>query len=317
MGTKAQQEKSFKKIRDLNPYGALPYGVFNRFDEYFNLLLNSVKIVPRTQANEQAENEVDKQDSINYEVETYIKSVLFKGGCVGYDKITQKWYKVYGVGINEMANPRELIMLTANGQEVFTRQASYDNNEDGAYIIYATPSKVGLADMIQETTDFMTNCDLAMRQNLEACKTPYIVVVKNEDLRLSYIQALREKQEGQAVILVSEDLGENLKAVNIGVEYLVDRFSEARDRERDTLLNKLGIMTANINKKERVQSAEVNATIGQATDYIYLIIDTFNKQMISYDIPFKMVLNGSLEEIYFDDVDVNDIEDEEGANAND
>ena len=74
-------------------------------------------------------------------------------------------------------------------------------------------------------------------------------------------------------------------------------------------------MTANINKKERVQSAEVNATIGQATDYIYMLIDTFNKQMDAYALPFKMELNGALEEIYLndnevDDFDVNDVEEQ-------
>ena len=73
----------------------------------------------------------------------------------------------------------------------------------------------------------------------------------------------------QAVLVVSPDLGDGLKAVNIGTEFLVDKFEEVRDTERDTLLNKLGILTANTDKRERVQSAEVNATIGQATDYIY------------------------------------------------
>ena len=116
-------------------------------------------------------------------------------------------------------------------------------------------------------------------------------------------------------------MGDGLKSIDIGVNFLVDRFAEARDQERDTLLNKLGIMTANINKRERVQSAEVNATIGQATDYIYLLIDTFNKQCETYGLDYEMQLNGSLEEIYLGgqddndddnvdvkDVDVNDVE---------
>ena len=168
--------------------------------------------------------------------------------------------------------------------------------------------------LIKETTDFMTNCDVAMRQNLEACKTPYIVVCKNEDLRLSFEQALQQKVLGQACIIVSEDLGDGLKAVDVGVNYLIDKFAEARDTERDTLLTKLGILTANTDKKERVQSAEVNANLGQASDYIYLLIETFNKQCKTYDLPFKMVFNGSMEEIYIndgndiDEVDVNDVE---------
>lgn len=301
-----------KKIKDLNPVSNRPYGVYSRFDEYFNLLVNAVKITTK------------QGESINYDIETFIKCSLFENGTVGHDKITKKWFYVYGQGLNELGNPTDLIFVTANGKTL-SRKASYENVEDGAYIIKALPTGMSMAQLIKETTDFMTNCDIAMRQNLEACKTPYIVVCKDENLRLSFEQAIQQKQKGQAVVVVSEQLGDGLKAIDIGVNYLVDKFSEARDMERDTLLNKLGIMTANINKKERVQSAEVNATLGKTTDYIYLLIDTFNKQMESYGLDFEMSLNGSLEEIYIDvddengndenykqsavvDVDVNDVE---------
>lgn len=282
-----------KKIKDLNPVSNKPYGVYSRFDEYFNLLVNAVKITTK------------QGESINYDVETFVKSGLFENGAMGYDKITKKWFYVYGQGLNELGNPTDLIFVTADGKTM-SRKASYENVEDGAYIIKSLPTGMSMAQLIKETTDFMTNCDVAMRQNLEACKTPYIVVCKDENLRLSFEQAIQQKQKGQAVVVVSEQLGDGLKAIDIGVNYLVDKFSEARDMERDTLLNKLGIMTANINKKERVQSAEVNATLGKATDYIYLLIDTFNKQMESYGLDFEMSLNGSLEDIYINDEDEDD-----------
>ena len=293
-----------RKLKDLNPVSNKPYGVYSRFEEYFNLLLNAVKVVSALD---------DK--AINYEVETFLKRGLFENGAMGYDKLTSKWYYVYGQGLNEYGNPTSLIFVTANGK-TFTRPAYYENENDGAYKVDALPLPMSMAQLIKETTDFMTNCDVAMRQNLEACKTPYIVVCKNEDLRLSFEQALQQKILGQACIVVSEDLGDGLKAVDIGVNYLVDKFSEARDTERDTLLTKLGILTANTDKKERVQSAEVNASLGQASDYIYLLIDNFNKQCEAYGLPFKMIFNGSREEIYLndgedvaqEDVDVNDVE---------
>lgn len=296
------------KIKDLNPASNKPYGVYSRFDEYFNLLMNAVKVVSASTG-----------EQINYAVETFIKRGLFENGAMGYDKMLNKWFYVYGEGLNELGNPTNLIFVTANGKTL-SRKAYYENDIDGAYKVDALPVPMSMAQLIKATTTFMENCEVAMRQNLEACKTPYIVVCKNKDLQLSFEQALQQKQEGQAVVVVSEELGEGLKAINIGVDFLVDKFSEARDQERDTLLNKLGIMTANINKRERVQSAEVNATLGQATDYIYLLIDTFNKQCEAYGLDFKMMLNGSLEEIYLDDndqpndVDVNDVEVERNEN---
>lgn len=292
-----------RKIKDLNPISICrANGVYSRFEEYFNLLMNAVKVVS-------AQGEA----SINYEEETFLKRGLFENGSMGYDKITKKWYYVYGLGLNDDGDPTELCFVTANGK-TFTRPAYYDNKDDGAYKVDALPINMSMSQMIKATTDFMINCEMAMTQNLEACKTPYIVVCKNENLRLSFETALQQKQTGQAVIVVNEDLGDGLKAVDIGVSYLVDRFAEARDTERDTLLTKLGILTANTDKKERVQSAEVNATIGQASDYIYMIIDNFNKQCDSYGLPYKMVFNGSMEEIYLNDndgdgdIDVNGIE---------
>ena len=100
--------------------------------------------------------------------------------------------------------------------------------------------------------------------------------------------------------MVSENLGDALKSVDTSVNYVADRILTIRDAERDRLLNKLGIMSANINKRERVQVGEVNATVGQCEDYIYLMIDTFNKQMETYGLPFEMRLNGSLEALYDD-----------------
>lgn len=295
-----------RKLKDLNPVGLKPYGVYSRFEEYFNLLMNAVRVVSAQDG-----------EKLTYEVETFLKRGLFENGAMGYDKITKQWYYVYGQGLNEYGNPTSLTLVTANGKTI-VRPAFYEEAEDGAYKVDALPVNMSMAQLIKECTDFMTNCDVAMRQNLEACKTPYIVVCKNEDLRLSFEQALQQKVLGQACIVVSEDLGDGLKAVDIGVNYLVDKFSEARDAERDTLLTKLGILTANTDKKERIQSAEVNASLGQASDYIYMLIDTFNKQCEVYGIPFEMQFNGSMEEIYLKDdekptdevtdVDVNDVE---------
>lgn len=285
-----------KKIKDLNPVRK-PYGVYSRYEEYLNLLMNAVKVVSALD-----------DSAINFEVETFLKRGLFENGSMGYDKILKQWFYVYGEGLNELGNPTILNFVTANGKTL-QRKASYDDKEDGAYRIMALPVSMTMASLIKETTNFMENCDVAMRQNLEACKTPYIVVCKNEDMRLSFEQALQRKVLGQACLIVSEDLGEGLKAVDVGVNYLVDKFREARDAERDTLLNKIGIMTANTDKKERVQSAEVYSSLGISSDYIYLLIDTFNKQMASYNIPFKMVYNGSMEEIYLnEDTDENEQE---------
>ena len=303
-----------KKVRDLNPAKrGKPYGVFSRYSEYMNLLMNAVKIIDKGSG-----------ETLPFVVESFAKRALFENGAVGYDKLTKQFYYVYGEGLNEYGKPTKLNLVSANGF-VLSRSAYYDKDPDGAYEILALPmSNITMGAIVQETTCFMENCDVAMRQNLEACKTPYIVVCRDDEMRLSFEHAIEQKQQGQAVVLVSPELGEGLKAISIATNYLVDKFAMARDLERDTLLNKLGILTSNVNKRERVQSAEVNATLGQASDYIYLLIDTFNKQMETYGLPFEMQFNGSMEEIYLkgspddkpaEDTDVNDVEKGQQPNA--
>jgi hypothetical protein len=293
-----------KKIKDLAGGGHRRYGVYNRYTEYFNLLMNALEIDSESTG-----------ERINYAVETFIKKSLLEQSSVGYDKMTDKWFYVYGQGVNELGNPTTLVFVTADGL-AFERKACYDDSEDGAYKIDALPVSMSMSALIKEATDFMSNCDLAMRQNLEACKTPYVVVCKDPNIRLSLEQALQEKKLGQACLVVSEQLGDGLKAVNITAEYLVDKFAQARDTENQILLTKLGMLTANTDKKERVQSAEVNASLGQASDYIYMIIDTFNKQMDTYKIPYVMKFNGSMEEIYMDDNEKKDVIDVDVNDAN-
>jgi len=304
-----------KKVRDLNPARrGRPYGTFSRYSEYMNLLLNAVKIVDKGSG-----------ETLPFVVETFVKRALFENGAVGYDKLTRQWYYVYGEGLDEYGKPTTLVLVTANGK-AFQRRAYYDKDEDGAYEIVGLPiPDLTMGAIVQETTDFMQNCDVAMRQNIEACKTPYIVVCRDEDMRLSFDYALQQKQLGQAAIVVSPELGEGLKSISVNTPFLADKFREVRDGERDTMLNKFGILTSNVGKRERVQSAEVNATLGQATDYVYLLIDTFNKQMETYGLPYEMVNNGSMEEIYLneeepntnpaDGADVNDAEKGQKADA--
>ena len=302
------------KVRDLMPAVSAKYGRFknnavssDRYDEYKNLLANEVSIIDKT-----------TKKPIPYADEVFAKNALIEGS-VGYDKITKHFYYVYGEGIDEYGNPTSLNLITANGRTI-SRKASYDSNQDGAYIIKACPFGFSLSDLIKKATDFIKEAETAINQNLEACKTPYIVVCKNAELRKSFATAIEQKSLGQAVIVVSEDIGDGLKAINITTNYLVDKFTEARDHEENKLLNKLGILTANTAKKERVQSAEVNSTLNVSSDYIYLFIDTFNKQCETYDLPFEMVFNGSMEELYTnndedDIIDVNDVEQKSDADV--
>lgn len=250
--------------------------------EYLNLLANAVTI-----------------EGLDYKKARYAIKLLINEGAVGYDAITERFYKVSGIGKDEEGDPIRAFFYAQNNKK-FTRDLSYEPKEDGAFYIRALPyGEITFNEIVERSGDFISLCDTALVQNLKACMTPYIVAVKDKDTLLSVRQALQQKQDGQAVLIVSEGLSDALQATKIGVEFLADRFVELREGERDRLLKKLGIVT-DITKGERVQTSEVDANVCQASDYIYMMIDTFNKQCEQFGLPFKMKANGTFEELYTD-----------------
>lgn len=251
--------------------------------EYLNLLANAVTI-----------------EGIDYKKARYAIKLLINEGAVGYDAITDRFYKVSGIGKDDEGDPIRAFFYTQNNKK-FTRTLSYEPKEDGAFYIRSLPyGEITFNEIVERSGQFIGLCDTALVQNLKACMTPYIVAVKDNDTLLSVRDALQQKQDGQAVLIVSEGLSDALQATKIGVEFLADRFVELREGERERLLKKLGIVT-DITKGERVQTSEVDANVCQASDYIYMMIDTFNKQCEQFGLPFKMKANGTFEELYVDE----------------
>lgn len=271
-------KKKFRDLARVNPYDACGYSLY---EEYKALLMNAVKI-----------------SFLPSHIERFVKSCMIENNQVGYDCITKRWSIAYGEGVNEYWLPTSITFFFPNNKKSYQRPAFYEPATNGAYLIHALPTGTSFYEIISATTTEMYECDISIRQNLKATRTPFVAVVKDENTRLSLLSAIEQKEDGKPAVVTSTDIAEGLKGVVFDTPYIVDKVEQYRTIIRDRLLNKLGIMSANINKRERVQVGEVNATVGQCVDYIYLWIDTFNSQMEDYGLPFRMSLNGALEELY-------------------
>lgn len=90
------------------------------------------------------------------------------------------------------------------------------------------------------------------------------VIVHNENQRLSASNINRSLDNGDSVIALNTPLGELISAVDLGVNPdAIEKLSIVRGRLWNECMGMLGINNANSEKKERVQSAEVQANDDQ------------------------------------------------------
>lgn len=271
------------KLLDLSLNSApLCAGVRNEYGEFIALLNNAIRIV-----------------NTSYMEEKRIKDLLINNNYVGYDDLLKVWTMAQGTGDKNPDNlPRQAIFTYPSKNTSLTRRLSYEPERGGAYLIQGLPSNITWAEIIRSHTDLMYECDIAIYQNLRATKTPYWVAVQDDNSRLSVQHAIQQQQQGLPVIIADPALLDNMKGQAIATPITFDKVYEFRQKIRNSLLNKLSTLTANRDKLERVQSAEVNAGVGECEDYIYSMIDNFNRQTKQYGLAARMELNSSLEELY-------------------
>lgn len=256
------------------------------YDRIINLLLNAIKIECS-----------DTNIEFGFCEEAFVKKALIEKGCAGYDVATKKWFYASGENINQYGYPTRILLTTATGLN-YRRKAIYKaDTGDGAYIVYAMPMPYSVSGYIDDIANVLGQCDASALQNILATKTPAIFVCSNDDIRLSVEHAIQDIQDGKPALIVSNELADAIKGITTNTEYIADRLELYKKQRYDAILNELGVLTS-VDKAERVQSAEVNASIGECKDYISIWIDTFNKQMETYDLPFKMSINNALEEMY-------------------
>lgn len=257
-------------------------GIRNEYEEFLALLNNAIRIV-----------------NTSYMEEKRIKELLINNNFVGYDDLLKVWTQAQGTGDKNPDNlPRQAIFTYPSRNTSITRWLRYTPERGGAYLIQGLPSHTTWSEIIHSHTDLMYECDIAIYQNLRATKSPFWVAVQDSKTRLSVEQAIQRQQQGQPVIIADPALIDNMKGIAIATPITFPEIYEFRQKIRNSLLNKLSTLTANRDKLERVQSAEVSAGVGECEDYIYSMIDNFNRQTNEYGLSARMELNSSLEELY-------------------
>lgn len=201
----------------------------------------------------------------------YFLRQLYEKGGVAYDIATQLYLPYTGVGIDVYGFPTMYTLIAENG---FTLQ----RNPEEVVIIRANDQATPLRPYFEMQANKVAFIDMAIEQNIEACKFMTIAEVEDESQLLSTANEMEARAIGATIVYKnkSASTGMTLNCQSTGATYLADKLLEARKEILNETLSTIGISVANTDKKERVQSMEVMASRGYALDCLNTMIDTVN-----------------------------------------
>lgn len=244
--------------------------------------------------------------------ERFVKRVLFERGEIAYfgnfaDPETVNAFMCGGSrGVDIYGDPLSYLLTPVSGQSFMV-----DADNDMLAIIRANATRYPLANAIRFAAERIADCEVAISANLVHCNSTDFIPVDDEKQVTTLKTAMRRKQLGLPTVYVRKDDADALvkgqTAFTLASDFFADRIAMLRDQYKQELLAKIGTLSANKYKRERIQSSEVNAGVGEVIDNIYMLIDQFNADAALNGLPYTMELNAAVADLY--------TESEENANV--
>ena len=234
-------------------------------------------------------NSVEVEDLPDDLPKRYLLRVLKNRGGIAYDKQTKVYLPFSREGIDLYGLPKRYILIGYDGT-VLTR------NADEVVILRANDLEYSIEEYIENQVKKLVDYDLAIEQNLEACKTMTIAEVADNAQLMSFENMVNAKRVGATFIFVNKKsmTGGELKVQPTNAVYLVDKIRQDRKECMNETLSAIGINVANVDKKERVQDAEIRASQGFALDCISTLVQTFNHDAKVGGLKIRLKANTSL-----------------------
>ena len=214
----------------------------------------------------------------------YLTRVLREKGGIAYDKISGLYLPYVRMGIDVYGLPTGYTLVGYDGT-VFTRRA------DEVIILRTNPHSVPIQQFLDIQIEKIVEFDISILQNLDAIKTMSVIDVPDIKM-LNTLQNLDDSRRiGASVAFASSLATKSLNVFSTNAQFFIDKLNEARREIWNDTLAYLGISTANVDKRERVQSAEIVATEGYSYDCLNILIDTFNYDAEIGGLPIRVRAN--------------------------
>lgn len=218
----------------------------------------------------------------------YLMRNLIDYGSIAYDKQTKLFLRYVASGIDIYGLPQNYTLYGYNGYSI-TRKP------EEVVILRINDISEPIKPFLYEQAQRISDYDTAIKQNLEAIRTMTIAEVDSDSALLSLVNEAEARRIGSTIVYKNTKSmqGSKLSCTNTGAQYLIDKLQEARQRVINETLARLGVASANTEKRERVQSTEVNASLGYAVDSVAVEVDTFNYDAEQGGLDIRMRTNTS------------------------
>lgn len=214
----------------------------------------------------------------------YLTRVLREKGGIAYDTISGLYLPYVHGGIDVYGLPTEYSLVGYDGT-VFRRKAKE------VIILRTNPHSTPIQDFLDIQIEKLVEFDMSILQNLDAIKTMSVIDVPDIKM-LNTLKNLDDSRRiGASVAFASSLATKSLNIFSTNAQFFIDKLNEARREIWNDTLAYLGVSTANVDKRERVQSAEVVATEGYSYDCLNILIDTFNYDAEIGGLPIRVSAN--------------------------
>lgn len=235
--------------------------------------------------------------------EDYVLRVLLRDGKIAV--YNEMWLHCAAAGTLTLYGKPTKWVLRGENNAAFNVQAG------DVAIIKANDAEASMYQYLETMSGLIASAKVAMIQNIKASQRAKLLSCDTKEESKSLERALEKIDRGETAVVFRTGMQQAFQAEEIRIEYLADRYSQIAKELRDEVLTRVGILSANTNKRERVQSAEVYASVGEAYDSIKVLIDTFNRDAEKYGIGARMVINAAIQDLYLNEDNIAGIKENE------
>jgi hypothetical protein len=207
---------------------------------------------------------IDLPDTVN---ERALEHCLFNSGKVAFikDGIGKEIFltlpcSTYG-SLNQYGEPEKISVYGMGTSHMFNKQFTCDND---AVIIYDNYARISPQYKLLTWSCDVDDIDNTKRINRHMQKTPFLIR-SSKELEHTIRTVLNQYDNNKKAIVTDKDFDLNaLQAIDLHVPYLLDKLQQDRKATENDIFNFIGIDNNTSDKRERLNSAEIDISTGHA-----------------------------------------------------